>query len=150
MTKQQVIDKLELSWSQFRKSFEGFSKEIMTCPTPDGGWSVKDILAHVRAWEEECLKYLPLIIAGKRLPRYKDMYGGINAFNAMTYEANKDLPLDTVLKNLDDTHERLINYLRSVPDEFFCSQTRFRRRLAADTHNHYPEHTQTIVGRRNQ
>ncbi len=125
-------------------SFEGLSKVKMICPAPDGGWSVKDILAHVRAWEEECLKYLPMIIAGKRLPRYKDMYGGINTFNAMTYEDNKDLPLDAVLKNLDDTHERLLDYLRSVPEEFFSSQTRFLRRLAADTYNHYPEHTETI------
>lgn len=144
MPKQQVIEKLEQSWSQLRQSFKGLSIEKMTRPAPDGGWSVKDILAHVRAWEEECLKYLPMIIAGKRLPRYKDMYGGINTFNAMTYEDNKDLPLDAVLKNLDDTHERLLDYLRSVPEEFFSSQTRFLRRLAADTYNHYPEHTETI------
>ena len=150
MTKQQVIENLEQRWSAFRKSFEGLSREKMTCPAPNDGWSVKDILVHVRAWEEECLKYLPLIIEGKRLPRYKDMYGGINAFNAMTHKTNKDLPLDAVLKNLDDTHERLLNFLNAVPEEYFSSQTRFRRRLAADTCNHYPEHTETILDRRNK
>jgi hypothetical protein len=144
MRKDKVIELLEDRWSQLRQSFEGLSKEKMILPAPDGGWSIKDILAHVRAWEEECLKYLPLIVEEQRLPRYKDMYGGINAFNAMTHEANKNLPLDAVIKNLDSTHERLLDYLRTVPDEFFNSQTRFRRRLAADTYNHYPEHTETI------
>jgi hypothetical protein len=35
-----------------------------------GEWSVKDILAHVTTWEEEALKYLPLILTGGRPPRY--------------------------------------------------------------------------------
>lgn len=133
-----------------RQSIEELPKEIMISPAPDGDWSIKDILVHVRTWEEECLKYLPQIVEDKRLPRYKDMYGGIDAFNAMTHEANKDLPLDVVIKNLDETHQRLVDYLRTVPDEFFNSQTRFRRRLAADTFNHYPQHTETIVDRNNQ
>lgn len=144
MNKQQVIERLEDRWADFHQSFQDLSESQMTRPGPVGGWSIKDILAHVRAWEEEALKAFPLILENKRLPRYKDLYGGINAFNAMTCETNRDLPLKTVLSNLEDTHKRLMAYLRSLPEEQFGSGTRFRRRLAADTFNHYPEHTETI------
>lgn len=150
MTKQQVIDRTENRWKEFLDSFKGLSESQMTSSTPDGGWSIKDILVHVRTWEEEALKYLPVILENQRLPRYKDLYGGINAFNALTFETNKDLPLKTVLSNLENTHERLLAYLRSVPEEQFGSSTRFRRRLAADTFKHYPEHTETINHRRDQ
>jgi hypothetical protein len=144
MNKEQIIDRLENRWQEFLHSFEGLSESQMTRPGPDGGWSIKDILVHVRAWEEEALKYLPIILQNQRLPRYKDLYGGINTFNAMTNETNKDLPLKTAVSNLENTHNQLLVYLSSVPEEHFGSGTRFRRRLAADTYNHYPEHTDMI------
>jgi hypothetical protein len=95
-----------IRWQEFLRSFKDLSESQMTLPAREGGWSIKDILVHVRAWEEEALKYLPTILENQRLPRYKDLYGGINAFNAMTHETNKDLPLKTVLANLLETHQR--------------------------------------------
>ncbi|MBM3137848.1 MAG: DinB family protein [Chloroflexi bacterium] len=145
MSKEKIMFKLEERWQEFLHSFEMLSESQMTRPARDGGWSIKDILVHVRAWEDEALKYLPTIIEGQRLPRYKDLYGGINAFNAMTHNANKDLALKTVLANLQETHQRLLVYLQLIPNEHFASGTRFLRRLAADTYNHYPEHTETII-----
>jgi hypothetical protein len=148
MNKEQNIDRLENRWQEFLHSFAELSESQMTRPGPDDGWSIKDILVHVRAWEAEALKYLPIILENQRLPRYKDLYGGINAFNALTYETNKDLPLKTVQTNLRDTHQRLLTYLQSIPEEHFASGTRFLRRLSADTYNHYPEHSETIKQRR--
>ena len=145
MNKEQIIERLENRWVEFLHSFEGLPESHVTRPAHEGGWSIKDILVHVRTWEEEALKYFPMIFENQRLPRYKDLYGGINAFNAMTHDANKDLPLKTVLSNLEATQTRRLADLRSVPEEHFASGTRFRRRLAADTHNHYPEHTETIL-----
>ncbi len=82
-----------------------------------GEWSVKDILAHVSTWEEEALKYLPLILAGGRLPHYSAMYGGIDAFNALRTGQKRNLPLDEVLRQLDDIHRQLIDLIRAAPDE---------------------------------
>ena len=148
MKKENILNKLDDRWKEFLLSFEGLPESQMIHSEHEVGWSIKDILVHVRTWEEEALKYLPTIVENQPLPRYKDLYGGINAFNAMTHEANKDLPLETVVSNLEATHKRLLAYLRSVTEEQFASGTRFRRRLAADTFNHYPEHTETILKRR--
>ena len=113
-------------------------------PGVAGDWSVKDIIAHVTWWEEEALRHLPLIIAGGRPPRYSVTYGGIDAFNAMMAERKRDLSLPDVLTQQDDTHERLIDFIRSVPEDQFTRETRFRRRLRLDTYSHYPIHTRTI------
>src|SRR5258706_9883640 len=99
--------------------------------------------AHVTTWEEEALKYLPLIITGGRPPRYIQ-YGGIDAFNAQMTEQKRGLALSDVLRQLDETHRRLIDYIRSVPEEHFSRETRFRRRLRLDTYSHYPQHAKAI------
>jgi hypothetical protein len=109
-----------------------------------GTWSLKDILAHVTTWEEETLKYLPLIIQGGSPPRYSTMYGGIDAFNARMMEQKRGFSLSEVVRQLDETHRRLVDYIQSVPQEQFTRETPFRRRLRLDTYRHYAEHDRVI------
>ena len=109
-----------------------------------GQWSVKDIIAHVTWWEEEALKHLPLIIQGDKPPRYSIQYGGIDAFNALMTEQKRGLSLADVLRQLEETHCRLITYVQSAPEEPFTRETRFRRCLRLDTYSHYPKHAKAI------
>ena len=143
MDKPQLLQRLENAWETIKESYAGLSDSQLMEPGVMGNWSVKDILAHVTTWEEESLKYLPLIIAGGRPPPYMQ-YGGIDAFNAQMTEQKRGLALSEVLSQLDETHRRLIDYIRSVPEEHFTRETRFRRRLRLDTYGHYPEHAKAI------
>jgi DinB superfamily len=138
-----LLRRLDAAWAAFRESYAGLSDSQLTEPGVTGDWSVKDILAHVTTWEGEALKYLPLIIAGGRPPRYVK-YGGIDAFNAKTTEAKRGLSLPDVLRQLDDTHHRLIDFLQRTPEAQFTRDTRFRRRLRLDTYSHYAEHAEGI------
>ena len=143
MDKQQLLKQLEKAWAAIKESYAGLSDSQLTESGVMGNWSVKDILAHVTTWEEEALKYLPLIITGGRPPRYIQ-YGGIDAFNAQMTEQKRGLALSDVLRQLDETHRRLIDYIRSVPEEHFTRETRFRHRLRLDTYSHYPKHAKAI------
>src|SRR5947199_6656913 len=143
MKKQQVFQKLEQAWTALKEFYAGLSDAQLMEPGVMDVWSVKDILAHVSTWEEEALKYLPLILTGGRPPRYS-RYGGIDAFNAQMTEQKRDLALSDVLKQLDETHRRLIDYIRSMPEEHFTRETRFRHRLRLDTYSHYPLHARAI------
>ena len=145
MDKQQLLKQLDKAWAAIKESYAGLSDALMTEPGVTGDWSVKDILAHVTTWEEEALKYLPLINEGGRPPRYSVKYGGINAFNAQMTEQKRGLSLSDVLKQLDETHRRLIEYIRRAPEEQFTRETRFRRRLRQDTYGHYPKHARAIL-----
>ena len=144
MDRQQLLNKLDKAWAAIRESYAGLSDSQLTEPGVTGNWSVKDILAHVTTWEEEALKHLPLIIKGGRPPRYSIKYGGINAFNALMTEQKRDLSLSDVLRQQDETHRRLINYVQRAPEEQFTRETRFRRRLWLDTYGHYPKHAKAI------
>jgi hypothetical protein len=144
MDRQQVLKQLDKAWVAIKESYTGLSDSQLTEPGVTGHWSVKDTLAHVTTWEEEALKYLPLIIKGGKPARYSLQYGGIDAFNAQMTEQKRGLSLSDVLRHLDETHRRLIDYVQSVPEEQFTRETRFRRRLRLDTYSHYPKHAKAI------
>jgi hypothetical protein len=145
MRKQQLLDKINLTWIDFKASFDGLSEAQLLEPDVTGSWSVKDILAHVSTWEEEAIKYLPSIMHGIRPPRYADLYGGIDAFNAKMTEAKRQLTLVDVLRQLNDTHQRLVDVIQRAPDDQIATETRFRRRIRLDTYSHYPVHTRAIL-----
>ena len=144
MEREQLLKHLDKAWAAIKESYAGLSDSQLTEPGVTGHWSVKDILAHVTTWEEEALQYLPLIIKGGRPPRYSLKYGGINGFNAQMTARKRGLSLSDVLRQLDETHHRLIDYVQSVPEEQFTRETRFRRRLRLDTYSHYPKHAEAI------
>jgi hypothetical protein len=144
MDRQKLLQQLDKAWAIFKESYAGLSDSQLTEPGVTGSWSVKDIIAHVTWWEDEALKHLPLIITGGRPPRYSTKYGGIDAFNAQMTEQKRGLSLSDVLRQLEETHHRLIAYVHSVPEEQFTRETRFRRRLRLDTYSHYPKHAQVI------
>jgi hypothetical protein len=144
MTQEQILQRLEKAWTALAQSYAGLSESRLLEAGVSGLWSVRDILAHVTTWEEEALQYLPVILANGKPPRYSITHGGINAFNAEMTRQKKDLPLAKVLEQFESTHRRLIDLVRSVPEDQFARETRFRRRLRADTYGHYPQHTLAI------
>ena len=143
MDRRQLLGRIDSTWLALEDSYAGLPDARLVEPGVTGPWSVKDILAHVTTWEDEALKYLPLIATGGRPPRYVT-FGGIDAFNAMMTERKRGLSLAEVLEQLDDTHRRLLDVVRAAPEEQFVRETRFRRRLRLDTYRHYPQHAQAI------
>lgn len=144
MNRQQLLGKVDAGWTAFRESCAGLTDAQLVQPGVTGDWSVKDIIGHVTAWEEEALKHLPHILEGKRPPKYADLYGGIDAFNALKTEENRARPLAEVLARLDEVHGQLVAAVRAAPDEQIATETRFRRRIRLDTYSHYPIHTRAI------
>jgi hypothetical protein len=143
-TRQRLLKRLNAAWSEFNESYAALSHAQLLEPGVTGAWSVRDLIAHVTTWEQEALKHLPLLLEGRKPPRYSVTYGGINAFNARTTEQKKDLSLRELLRQRDEVHQQLIELVHSVPDDQLTAKTRFRRRLRLDTYGHYPKHASAI------
>jgi len=144
VNKSRLLSRLDKAWNALKASYSDLSESQMMESGVTGAWSIKDIIAHVTTWEEESLKHLPLILAGKRPPRYSFTYGGIDSFNAQTTEAKRNLSLAEVLRQRDHTHDRLTDFLQRIPEDQFFRETRFRRRLRNDAYGHYRKHTVAI------
>src|SRR5262245_20102607 len=126
MNREQLLSKLDRAWADLQASYAGLPDERLVELGVVDDWSVKDMLAHVATWEEEALTYLPLIADGGRPPRYSVQYGGIDAFNALKTEEKRALTLSQVLRRLDATHRKLVEFIRTVPEEQFTRETPFR------------------------
>jgi hypothetical protein len=143
MNRAQLLSRFDTTWDALQASYAGLADAELVEPGVVEEWSVKDVMAHVTTWEEEALKYLPLIADGGTPPRYAT-FGGLDAFNARMSAQKQDLSLAEVRRQMDDTHRRLRAYIETVPDELFTRETRFRHRLRLDTYSHYPIHTKSI------
>ena len=150
MNREQLLKKIDTPWAALRASYAGLSEAQLAQPGVTGDWSVIDILAHVSAWENEALTHLPHILEGKRPPKYSDLYGGIDAFNALKVRESRAVSPAEVLTRVEATHRQLVDYLESAPAEQLATETRFRRRIRLDTYSHYPIHTQAIQEWRKQ
>jgi len=144
MNKEKVLNRIEQEWKIFLESFKGLTDNIMMESGAVGYWSVRDVLAHITTWEEEALKFLPLILKGEPIPRYT-RYGGIDEFNAREQERKQHLSLKLVKRQLVATHKSLMSFLEECPDTAFTSKSRFLKRLRLDTVNHYREHVNQIA-----
>ena len=150
MNREQLLKKIDTPWAALRASYAGLNEAQLAQPGVTGDWSVIDILAHVSAWENEALTHLPHILEGKRPPKYSDLYGGIDAFNALKVRQSRAVSPAEVLARVEATHRQLVDYLESAPAEQLATETRFRRRIRLDTYSHYPIHTQAIQEWRKQ
>ncbi len=140
-----LLGKLDAAWRAFQASYAGLTDDQLLAPGVCGAWSVRDLIAHVAWWDEEALTHLPVILAGGRSPRYADAYGGIDAFNALMTQRKRSLSLTEVLAEHVTTHQRLLDYLHSLPTAEILANERFKRRLRLDTYGHYPIHTEDVL-----
>lgn len=138
-----LLRRVDMAWAALKESYAGLPDARLMEPGVVGDWSVKDILAHVTTWEEEALQHLPMIIAGGRPPRYVT-FGGIDAFNAHMAEQKREITLSDIRRRLDETHGRLLDFIRNAPAGQFTRESRARRRLRLDTYGHYPKHAEAI------
>ena len=65
-------------------------QRVLTRPNPDTGWSIKDILAHLTAWEQMCLGWWRAGLRGEKpnLPAEGYKWSQLPALNAAIWKAN--------------------------------------------------------------
>ncbi len=139
-----LIDKVEAAWADFHASYAGLSDDDLLIPGVTGDWSIRDLIAHVAWWDAEAIAHLPTVLASDTPPRYSVTYGGIDAFNALKTKEKAGLSLDEVRAEAEETHQRLLAYLRSVPPEALKGNAKVTHRLRLDTYGHYPIHAADI------
>jgi hypothetical protein len=87
-------------------------------PRTQGQWSIKDVLAHLAAWEEEAVLRLRLIARGRgdRIHFYNDSRE-TEQFNARAVAAARATRLAALLRRLVRARRQLIDALDRVPPE---------------------------------
>jgi Mycothiol maleylpyruvate isomerase N-terminal domain len=91
-------------------------REAIERSRTQGAWSIKDVLAHVAAWEEEGIRRLRLIARGRgdRMVWYETM-AEADRYNARAVRAARRTPLPRLLARLARARTGLVAALRRLP-----------------------------------
>lgn len=148
------VKQFQHTWRKDRAEYERVLAEVdekrMLEPGLPGGWSVKDVIAHVNWHEQEIVVLLETReLAGSELR-------GLPADerNIPIHEQNKDLPLGEVLEESNRVFERLWELVSQLADEDLVQASSLDQMpedwepwevIASNTYEHYQEHIPDIL-----
>ncbi|MCI0394605.1 MAG: ClbS/DfsB family four-helix bundle protein [Chloroflexi bacterium] len=122
----QILDLLDESRERLLVAIAPLPDEALERPGVMGDWSVKDILAHLAAWESELVTGLMHINQGQKPARMLEAFQRVDEYNAERYAENKDRELNRVFDDFQNVRLQLEQWLEE-----------FSERDLTDP-NHYP------------
>jgi hypothetical protein len=117
-TKAQLIEDTNRSWAELNHLLDNLSEDQLTNLHDPQGWSVKDHISHMAAWERSAVYFLE----GK--PRHEgvgvpeDLYMNASEddINAAVRDQKKHLTLTQARAELNDIHHQLLDLLAPMTD----------------------------------
>lgn len=152
--KLELLAELDREWANVERICASMSEADLVAPGTQGDWSVKDILAHISAWEKYLLDRLGYVMTGQH-PQYPSMtsWDDVHRFNAQVYADNKDRPLTSVVIEFRSLYRGVMTVLEALDDEtlnkaytydFPDDALTVLQLIRANTCEHYREHCVAI------
>jgi hypothetical protein len=149
-----LLQRIEREWSALMQAIERLDDEQMSVPGP-GGWSVKDNLAHLAAWEQFMLGHH---IQGRPAHKAVQLDQATmerldeDGLNAILHERNRDRSVADVLAGLRRSHQQVLDTLQQMTygdlmRQRFPDDPEARPVMAwviGNTYDHYQEHRRII------
>ena len=153
MKKKQLVQKIEASWYSFEQSYAGLSSEQMLMPGVTGGWSIKDILAHMTQWEGQTVTLLFQANQSDRKPTTTH-FGKetVDEINQRWYEASRERALDLIWQDWIGVRKQMIRRVADFSDKDLNDAQRYPwlngtplwQVIADNTFDHEDEHADAI------
>jgi hypothetical protein len=153
MEKQHFIETMKTTRAGWEALLTEVGEPRMAVAGVTGDWSVKDIVAHLTAWERRTVARLNAVRQGgtpEKAPWPPNL--SEEEINAWICEANRKRNLRDVLDDSRQVHDQVMKQLQSVTDEELNEPGRFSwldgNKLAeyipGNTYEHYQEHGELI------
>ena len=146
MTKDELLASIRDERARFDAAVAAVGIDRHTLPALDGGWSVKDVLAHVSFWERACSRWLEAVARGEtpERPEVRD----VDATNARAYNEAKDAALDAIVAESRAASDAIIRATEALSEADLADEQRFgfatRRMIDGNSGEHYREHAEQI------
>ena len=87
-------------------------------PKTQGKWAIRDVIAHIVAWEQEACKRLDMIMQGKADQiHFYDSKNDTDAFNARAVKRFREHTFPALLRQAEEVRKELVARVRSLPPE---------------------------------
>lgn len=158
MNKDEIIEKINREYHVFLESIKSASGGAEKIRTQGGGWTVKDLLAHVAAWEQILVRFH---LGGEPFDEVIGMPGA--RYHVTSFDDINDhllsvyggWSMDEVEQFAEQTHDEMMETLHALPAEVFKEPAAtiaaiglepypLYEYIAANTYDHYAEHLEAI------
>jgi uncharacterized damage-inducible protein DinB len=162
VTADEIRDRIKRSRQELVDLISPMDDAAMSAPGPDGGWAIKDHLAHIGAWEHWLLALFEkrdrLAAMGAAGARRE-----IDDVNAAVFDLHRHESAREARAYFDDAHRRLMavldrlttadfeqpykSFFDSEVDDGDDEQQSVLVPVAANTYDHYAEHIEWLKDR---
>lgn len=113
-TRAELLAREQDVWAELAATWRGLPEAALGQPGACGpGWSVKDVINHIAAWQEAALRVIPELLAGRRAT----LGHSTGRFNALQQAADRDHSLAASRRRLNRSRRALLALLERIPDE---------------------------------
>ncbi len=131
-TKQDILNLLRQEQERWETLFSGWTEEEITAPVLPGGWSVKDVMAHLMTWQQRTRSRLSAALQNKA-PEFPGWPAGlepeaeenVQQLNAWIYETNRDRPWAAVYRDWRDGFNQVLAQGEAVPEQDLLQPGRY-------------------------
>lgn len=124
ISKKQLLAEMQSEQAAWLALLDEIGEENMTQPEVAGGWSIKDIVAHITGWRRRTvLRFRAALDPTVDMTPYwpaeldEDDDDDIDKINAWIYQANRDRPLADVLNDSREVFQQLVAAVDALSDE---------------------------------
>jgi hypothetical protein len=127
ISKAQLLNEMKDEQASFEALLGEIGEEHMTQPDVAGGWSIKDIVAHLTGWRRRTVARFQAALRHESSfsPPWPPQLETDDEINAWIYAANKDRPLSEVLAESREVFQQLLDTLNGFPETALLDPTRF-------------------------
>lgn len=145
--KADLLEDIRVQRRRLEANLAALTQEELRAPGPVGTWSVKDLLAHLVAWEQLFLGWYEAGLAGK-VPATAPVGMSAKAIadlNQRIYAQNQHLSLERIQAEFETSFQQVWACLQAIPDEAMFAQGHYEWTgrfaladyIAGNTCNHY-------------
>lgn len=151
-SKAELLEMRRALYAHFDALIAGLSEQQIQMSGVNGGWSVKDHIAHLTFWERmNLLEMLKAIEQGTNWtdPGLESTEEVRDKTNQQVYLQNKDRSLADVLSEFQVTHQQVMEYLEKLNEEELKTPYKWLGGYTiitwlSEPNGHYDEHEQYI------
>ncbi len=125
--KAQLLSAMQQEHDTLDKALESLTPDQLTHVSKATAWSIKDVLAHLLAWEQMCLGWYKAGLRGQTPPLPAEGYNWaqIPALNRAIFERYQDCPLAEVQKQYRASYRQMLKTVQGLSEEDLFTPGRY-------------------------
>ena len=152
MDRTELLNQVRAGRAELAEAMARFDRHDLTTPLLPNGWSIKDVIAHLGAWERRMVTLYDILRAGE-IPQEPIDGDTMDQFNARAHEESQLLPLGIVQINELEAYQALLRIAETAPDADLFDPQRFPwtegepfyRFILVNTSEHYADHVPDLL-----